>query len=106
MKRSNKLPLIASMLSVAMVLGMFGSPASARDEVCVYDERDWRGDRFCTAHSIRNLADEDWNDDIASIEVDEGLEVILYEHADYRGRSVSRKTPHRRRFWIRAGNTL
>ena len=88
MNTSIKRPLILAMLGVALILGFYGHPTFARDEVCVYDERDWKGGRFCTTHSIRNLADEDWNDDIASIEVDPGLEVILYEHADYRGRSV------------------
>ena len=78
----------AIMLGLALILASFWGSASARDEVCVYDERDWKGDRFCTSESIGNLADEDWNDDIASLEVDEGLEVILYENANFRGRSV------------------
>ena len=65
-----------SILSVLLILGLYSGLASARDEVCFYDQRDWKGDRFCTSESIRNLADEDWNDDIASIEVDEGIEVI------------------------------
>jgi len=83
-----KTPLIVTVFGVALVLGMYGDEASARDEVCVYDEKDWKGDRFCTGESVPNLADEDWNDAIASIEVDEGVEVILYENADYKGRSV------------------
>ena len=82
-------PLIRrAMLSVVLVLGLNSGPASARDEVCVYDHRGWKGDGFCTADSVGNLADEDWNDDIASIEVDEGMEGILYENANYQGRSV------------------
>lgn len=88
MNTSTKPILIATMLGMTLILGLHWSPAQARDEVCVYDERDWKGDQFCTADSIRNLADEDWNDDIASIEVDQGIEAILYEHADYQGRSV------------------
>ena len=71
-------PLIkVIMLSAIFVLGSLCSQAFARDEVCVYDQRDWQGDRFCTSESIRNLSDEDWNDDIASIEVDQGVEVIF-----------------------------
>ena len=77
-----------TILSVVLVLGLSCGLASARDEVCVYDQRDWKGDRFCTTESIRNLADEGWNDDIASIEVDQGTEVILYEDSNFRGRSV------------------
>jgi len=77
-----------SILSVLLILGLYSGLASARDEVCVYDQRDWKGDRFCTSESIRNLADEDWNDDIASIEVDEGIEVILYEDSNFRGQSL------------------
>ena len=83
------IPVIkVTVLSLVFVLGLYSGPASARDEVCVYDQRDWQGDRFCTSESIRNLSDENWNDDIASIEVDQGLEVILYEDSNFRGRSV------------------
>jgi len=82
-------PLIrVTIFSVVLVLGLYCGLASARDEVCVYDQKDWKGDRFCTEDSIRNLADEDWNDDIASIEVEKGTEVILYEDSNFRGRSV------------------
>ncbi|MGI9535599.1 MAG: peptidase inhibitor family I36 protein [Desulfocapsaceae bacterium] len=82
-------PLIkGAMLSVLLIFGSFCSLASASDEVCVYDQTDWQGDRFCTEDSIRNLKDEGWNDDIASIEVDQGIEVILYEDSNFRGRSV------------------
>lgn len=82
--------LWVSILSVLLILGLYSGLASARDEVYVYDQRDWKGDRFCTSESIRNLADEDWNDDIASIEVDEGIEVILYEDSNFRGQSFTR----------------
>ncbi len=82
-------PLIKGiLLSLVLVLISLSSLALARDEVCFYDQRDWKGDRFCTTESIRNLADEDWNDDIASIEVDEGIEVILYEDSNFRGQSL------------------
>ena len=88
MNTSINTPLKVTMLGMALILGLYWSPAQARDEVCVYDDRDFNGDRFCTGDSIRNLADEGWNDDIASIEVDRDVEVVLYEHADYQGRSV------------------
>ena len=77
-----------SILSTLLILGLLCGLASARDQVCVYDQRDWQGDRFCTSDSVRNLKDENWNDDIASIEVDQGVEVILYEDSNFRGRSV------------------
>ncbi len=82
-------PLIrVTMLSLVLVFGLSCGLASARDEVCVYDQEDYRGDRFCTSDSIRNLKDENWNDDIASIEVERGMEVILYEDSNFRGRSL------------------
>jgi len=57
-------PLIrVTIFSVVLVLGLYCGLASARDDVCVYDQKDWKGDRFCTEDSIRNLADEDWNDE-------------------------------------------
>ena len=77
-----------TILSVGLIFVFFSSLASARDEVCVYDEEEYRGDRFCTSDSIRNLKDENWNDDIASIEVERGMEVILYEDSNFRGRSL------------------
>lgn len=75
-------------LCLVLVFGLYCGSASARDGVCVFDKEDWKGDRFCTEDSIRNLADEDWNDKIASIEVDQGIEVILYEDSNFRGSSV------------------
>ena len=82
-------PLIkVTMLSLVLVFGLSCGLASAREEVCVYDQEDYRGDRFCTSDSIRNLKDENWNDDIASIEVDRDMEVILYEDSNFRGRSL------------------
>ncbi len=77
-----------TILSVGLIFVFFSSLASAHDEVCVYDQEDYRGDRFCTSDSIRNLKDENWNDDIASIEVERGMEVILYEDSNFRGRSL------------------
>ena len=88
MNRSINPLTMGTMLSVILLLGLSCGMASARDEVCVYDQKDWEGDRFCTSDSIRNLKDEGWNDDIASIEVDQGTEVILYEDSNFRGRSV------------------
>ncbi len=82
-------PLIkGTIFSLVLVLGLYCGLASARDEVCVYDQKNWKGDRFCTSESIRNLANEDWNDDIASIEVAKGIEVILYEDRNFQGRSL------------------
>jgi hypothetical protein len=66
---------------------LHGPYAFARDEVCFYDEPDYDGEHFCTSHSIRNLANDDWNDDISSMELYGDIEVVLFEHADYRGRS-------------------
>ncbi len=77
-----------SFFGVLLILGLSCSLAAARDSVCVYSERDWKGERFCTNDSIRNLADEGFNDEIASIEVDEGLEVMLYEDSNFRGQSL------------------
>ncbi len=84
---SKSLPNLLA-LGAIVLLGSIWNPALARDEVCVYDERNWRGDRFCTSESIRYLDDEGWNDDIASIEVERGLEVILYEDFDFQGPSL------------------
>ena len=82
-------PLIrVTMLSLVLVFGLTCGLASARDEVCVYDQEDYRGDRLCTSDSIRNLKDKNWNDDIASIEVERDMEVILYEDSNFRGRSL------------------
>ncbi len=83
-----KLPLMALMLSAALIAGLYSNSASAQNEVCVYDKKDYKGDEFCTARSIPNLADEDWNDDIASVEIRGNVEVILYENADYKGKST------------------
>ena len=88
MKRSINFLIGVKVLTLVMLLGLSCGLAAARDSVCVYDQRDWQGDRLCTDDSIRNLADEGWNDEIASIEVDEGVEVILYEDSNFRGQSV------------------
>ncbi len=77
-----------TMLSLVLIFGLSCGLASARDEVCFYDQEDYRGDRFCTSDSIRNLKDENWNDAIASIEVERDMEVILYEDSNFRGRSL------------------
>lgn len=88
MKRSINSLIGVKILSVILLLGLSCSLAAARDSVCVYNQRDWQGDRFCTDDSIRNLADKGWNDEIASIEVDQGIEVILYEDSNFRGQSL------------------
>ncbi len=38
-----------TMLSLVLIFGLSCGLASARDEVCFYDQRDYRGDRFCTS---------------------------------------------------------
>jgi len=98
MKTYIKLPFMAVMLSAALITGLYSNSASARDEVCVYEKKDYEGDEFCTAHSISNLAEVDWNDDISSIELRGDIEVILYKNADYRGKStrLSGDTSHLR----------
>ena len=73
---------------LGLFVGLFSSSAVARDEVCVYEDKDYKGDELCLSRSITNLADEGWNDAISSIEIHGNKEVILYEHADYKGKSL------------------
>ena len=69
---------------------VFGSItyAAARDEVCVYTEKDYEGEEYCTSKSVPNLDDYDLNDKISSLSVRGNATAVLYKNADYRGKSI------------------
>ena len=75
-------------LCFGLFAAAFSSSSLARNEACVYDKKEYEGDELCLSKSVSNLADEGWNDAISSIEIHGDTEVILYEHEDYKGKSL------------------
>jgi hypothetical protein len=75
-------------LGMVLIFGTLIHDATARDEVCVYDKKDYEGEEFCTSRDIPNLGDYGWNDKISSVSVSGDADLILYEHSDYKGESI------------------
>ena len=60
---------IFSILGMVLIFGTLIPDARARDEVCVYDTQDYKGEEFCTSRDISNLGDYGWNDKNSSVSV-------------------------------------
>ena len=73
---------------MVLIFGTLIPDARARDEVCVYDKKDYKGEEFCTSRDIPNLGDYGWNDKISSISVNGDADLILYVNSDYKGKSI------------------
>ena len=79
---------LRSTLCLFILFCVHSNNANARDEVCVYEKKDYDGEEFCTTRSVANLDDYGWNDSISSVSVNGNAEVILYKNANFRGKSV------------------
>lgn len=79
---------LRSILCLPLLLTVYSHNANARDEVCVYDKKDYNGEEFCTTRSIPNLDDYGWNDSISSLSVNGNATVILYRNANFKGNSI------------------
>lgn len=60
---------------------------SSNGTVRFFDQPSGKGKSFVAVHSMPKLASR-WNDKIRSVWVGEGITLIIYEHADYKGESV------------------
>ena len=84
----SRLPGLRSILCLSILLSVYSQNTNARDEVCVYEEKNYNGEEFCTTRSIANLEDYGWNDSISSLSVGGNANVILYKNANFRGKSI------------------
>ena len=57
-------------------------------EAMLYSDIEFAGDTFGAAHDL-SFVGSDWNDRISSVHVPDGRTVVLYEHADYGGDSLT-----------------
>ena len=60
---------------------------SSNGSVRFFDRSSGKGKSFVAVHSMPKLASR-WNDNIRSVWVGEGITLIIYEHANYKGESV------------------
>ena len=79
---------IFSILGIVLIFGTLIHDARARDEVCVYDKKDYKGEEFCTSRDIPNLDDYGWNNKISSVSVSGDADLILYKYSDYKGEYI------------------
>ena len=54
----------------------------------LYSDIEFAGEAFGAGHDL-SFVGSDWNDRISSVHVPAGRTVVLYEHADYGGDSVT-----------------
>ena len=64
---------------------LFCSVAQAQQGVCVYKDNHYEGPRRCFENNIRSFARLDMNDQISSFQIHGNVDVIFFEHHNYKG---------------------
>ena len=65
----------------------FSASAQAKQGVCVYKDSEYEGPRRCFENNIRSFGELGINDQISSFQIHGNVDIIFYEHKNFRGNS-------------------